>query len=462
MLLENLFQRFVERSPVAVMARGLLERALDTTAVDALFERTARRQYTRALLFSSAVQLLAEVVCGLRPSLRAAYQHSPEPLSVSITSVFNKVNGVEPEVSRALVRHAADRLAPVIDALGGGRPALLPGYRVLILDGNHLAATEHRVHELRFTRAGALPGQALVVLDPRWRLAVDMIPCEDGHAQERSLLGQVVARVARGDLWIADRNFCTTGFLFGVARRRGRFLIRQHAATLYWRPRGRRRYRGRSPTGKVYEQRIELRDPETGQTLPARRVTVVLDTPTRDGEAVLHVLTNLAVRAATAERVTQLYLQRWSIERLFLELTQTLECEIRTLGYPKAALFAFGLGLVAHGVTAVIKAALSAGRDADQVDRAVSGYHLSLEIASTYTGMMVALGPEPWRVFATAEPAAVAELLRSLTGHVCWSRYQKHARGPKKPPPTRASGKKVKHVATARLLAQRKQPKQAP
>ena len=37
---------------------------------------------------------------------------------------------------------------------------------VVILDGNHLAATEHRIKELRDERAGALPGQTLVVLDP--------------------------------------------------------------------------------------------------------------------------------------------------------------------------------------------------------------------------------------------------------------------------------------------------------
>ena len=42
----------------------------------------------------------------------------------------------------------------------------MPGYPIRILDGNHLAGTEHRIKELRALRAGALPGQALVVLDP--------------------------------------------------------------------------------------------------------------------------------------------------------------------------------------------------------------------------------------------------------------------------------------------------------
>jgi hypothetical protein len=39
-----------------------------------------------------------------------------------------------------------------------------------------------------------------------------------GHAQERSLLGDVLDSVQGGDSWIADRNFRTLGFLLGLAR----------------------------------------------------------------------------------------------------------------------------------------------------------------------------------------------------------------------------------------------------
>ena len=117
--------------------------------------------------------------------------------------------------------------------MGGERAAWLPGYPVKILDGNHLAGTEHRLKELRTIGAGALPGHALVVLDPQAMLVTDVFPCEDGHAQERSLLDQVLETIRPGEVWIADRNFCTTGFLFGIARRGGSFVIRQHGATLH-------------------------------------------------------------------------------------------------------------------------------------------------------------------------------------------------------------------------------------
>jgi hypothetical protein len=144
--------------------------------------------------------------------------------------------------------------------MSGERTAWLPGYRVKILDGNHLAGTEHRLKELRTTGAGALPGKALVVLDPQAMLVSDVFCCEDGHAQERSLLGEVLGSVRPGDLWVADRNFCTTDFLFGIARREGAFVIRQHGATLHIEWVGEHRACGRVETGEVFEQWVRLSD----------------------------------------------------------------------------------------------------------------------------------------------------------------------------------------------------------
>ena len=65
-------------------------------------------------------------------------------------------------------------------------------------------------------------------------------------------------------------------------------------------------------------------------------------------------------RAATAARVLELYRKGWTIETVFQEITAPRQCEIQTLGYPKAALFAFCLALVAYNAVALLKAALRA------------------------------------------------------------------------------------------------------
>jgi hypothetical protein len=218
MLLGKTFERFVEKSPASVMIRGVLEKALDPARVDALFEGTAKSQYTRDLFFSTLVRLMSEVVLGVAPSVRAAYLEAEEELPVSITAVYDKLQGVETTVSAALVRDSARQLRPLVRRLQGRAARLLPGYPIRILDGNHLTGTEHRIQELRRLRAAALPGHALVVLDPDAMLVTEVLPCEDGHAQERSLLGDVLPLVNPGELWIDDRNFCTTNFLFGIHR----------------------------------------------------------------------------------------------------------------------------------------------------------------------------------------------------------------------------------------------------
>src|SRR5579885_1644733 len=218
MMLQPVFERFVNDSPATVMTRVTLEHALQSAQVDRLFTQTAERQYTRELLFSTVVDLMALVVCRIQPSLRAAYQDAREQIPVTVRALYDKVNHVEPAISAALVTHVGSRLAPLIQRMAGGRVPLLAGYRVRILDGNHLAGTEHRLKELRPLAAGALPGQSLAVLDPELQLITHVVCCEDGHAQERAYLNEVVPLIERRDVWIADRNFCIREFLLNIAR----------------------------------------------------------------------------------------------------------------------------------------------------------------------------------------------------------------------------------------------------
>src|SRR5512133_942500 len=213
MRLGEVFERFIQQAPISVMFRTLLEHAFDPAEIDRLFEENATRQYTREVLFSSIVELMGAVVCGAQPSVRAAYLASLGESAASLTALYEKLKGLEPGVCRAFVLDNAGRLAPLVRQLDATLPQPVPGYRAKILDGNHLAGTEHRVPATRTTRAAALPGQSLVVLDPATMLVIDVVPCEDAHAQERSLIDQVLPGVEPGDLWIADRNFWALPFL---------------------------------------------------------------------------------------------------------------------------------------------------------------------------------------------------------------------------------------------------------
>ena len=454
MILSDVFERFAQDAPLSVMAQGIMENVLNPQILDQLFEDVARKQFTHKLLFSTIVDLMSAVVCRIRPSIHAAFQARADTIGATIDAVYDKLDGTETAVSAALVPTVAARLAPIIEAMRGARTAWLPGYRIRILDGNHLPGSEHRIKELRTKRAGALPGQALVVLDPRLMLATDVVLCEDGHAQERSLLDRILPLVAVQDLWIADRNFCTTDFLFGIARRGGFFVIRQHASTLHWEFVGKRRACGRIETGKVYEQTIRATN-DAGEILFLRRITVLRDQPTRDGDTELHVVTNVPAKDARAKVIAALYRRRWTIETAFQELEAALHSEINTLGYPKAALFAFCVALVSYNVLSTLKAALRSVHGEETVAAEVSGYYVADEIQMTHRGMMIAIPEDQWAVFHDLTAVELADVLVRLARSVSLPKLRKHPRGPKKPRPKKQSGAQVKHVATAKILEAR-------
>ncbi len=213
--------------------------------------------------------------------------------------------------------------------MNGTSPPLVAGYRVKVWDGNHLTKTERRLPVLRDVAAGPLPGQTLVVWDPEPNLTIDVVCGEDGQAPERSLLEPILAGVEANDLWVADRNFCTTGVLFRIAAAGGYFVIRQHASTLSWEREGACVPQGRCATGAVSSQYLWLQN-EAGETLKVRKITLTLDVPSPEGETEIHVLTNLP-RSVKAARFMDLYRQRWRIESLFQDLTTTLKCEVNTL-----------------------------------------------------------------------------------------------------------------------------------
>ena len=449
-MLPAAFMPFVEQSPIGVMARAIVERFFEPEHQDALFRETAVEQYERHLLFSSLVDLMQSVVLGAEPSVFAAYRKRRHKLPVTDDSIYNKLKSMELGVSEALVRDTAQRAAEVIDELKARRDPWLPGYHIRILDGNHLSATEHRLEPLRATWAAPLPGRILVVMDPELDVACNAFLTPDGHAQERSLLDNVLQTVRKQELWIADRNFCTLKFLFKIADKQAFFLIRQHGSILGC-LKGKRRFIGESSSGKVYEQAIELI--HDGETRTVRRITVELMKPARDGDMVLHLLTNLPLDV-TAVQCAEVYRKRWSIETLFYEVTQTLQCEIKTLCYPPAALFVFCLALMAANAVAVLKAALRATHGVDEANE-MSAYYMALEIKQVHEGMMIAVPPDTWSIFRTMRVGTFAAGLKKMAAHMDLDYYRKSKRGPKKPPPPMDEYRNGGHVSTYKLLKEK-------
>lgn len=458
MVFESVFNRFIEQSPVSVMFRGVLENVFAADQLDRLFEQTAQRQYVRDLLFSSCVDVMSLVVCQIQPSVNAAYQARKKAVAVSVKALYDKLSRVEPAVSETLVRNTAADLAQVTDAMEPAAAWLAP-MELRIVDGNYLAGTEHRLRELRSRGAAALPGMTLCIYDPQRGLVEDVIACEDGHANERSLIDRLLDKVQVGQCWMADCNFSTLKMLLGVAARKAAFIIRQHGA-LEGVLIGRRKKLGRIATGVVYEQALEIAD-AAGKTRRVRRITVALDRPTRDGATEIHLLTNLpAVRSG--KRIARLYAQRWTIETAFQELATALRSEINTLGYPDAALFGFCVALVVYNALETVKAALriahrpKSASSSKAAPRRFSAYYLAHEISGVYQGMMIAIPPAEWTAaFSRQSPRDLAKQLLWLAKRAEPQRFYANPWTPKRPQPKRISGRRGQHVSTHRLLQDR-------
>ena len=453
-MFDTVFNRFIEQSPIPVMLNAVLERTLSPEKIDRYFEHATDRQYTRDLLFSSIFEVMGLVVFKVFPAINAAYKQKKDNLGVSITSVYNKLNGLELGISQQLVRSTGAEHAEIITELKGEKEPLISGYRIKMLDGNCIEATEHRLEVLRETKAGPLPGKLLVVYDPVTELAIDVFPCEDGHSQERSLLNQVVPTVEKQDVWLMDRNFCVRSFLFGIKDKKGFFIVRQHGQLPYTVLTAQKKV-GKTETGDIYEHWIEVIDDE-GKAHKLRRIVIKLKKATRDKDKELYIITNLPKKDADAVLISNVYRKRWNIETMFAELEAHLHSEINTLGYPKAALFGFCVALVAYNTLSVLKAALRSQYGEELVANELSAYYIAGNIARTYDGMMIAIPTTQWDIVRKMSLKVFCVFLLELADKIDLEQYKKSKRGPKKPRPKRDKHKGSPHVSTARLLATKK------
>jgi hypothetical protein len=351
---------------------------------------------------------------------------------------------VELGVSAALVRETAQDLAAVQDALGVRREEWLPGYRVRVLDGNCLEGSEKRLAVQRGQSGAALPGKSLVVMDAERGLLIDVFPCEDAYAQERSLLHQVLPTVRAGECWLMDRNFCVAAFLHGIDERGGYFVVRRHAG-LSFSEAGEWSEAVTTEAGqRISEQPIDV----DGRRY--RRIRIELTAPTRDGDWVIELIANLP-ETVPAVVLADLYRRRWRLETAFQKLEAHLESEINTLAYPKAALLGFCLALVAYNAFELMLTAIDSAQD-EPVSQTLSTYYLAHQIAATFLALLTLSESEDWRFIGALSPAAFAQWLRDTAAHIDVRKYRKTPRGPKKPPPKKSHDPKQPHFSTQRLL----------
>lgn len=446
------FLPFVQGAPCAVMTRLAAEWLLDEATVNELFDAHAVEQYQREITLSNVVNVMLDVACGTRRSPRAAFMARSEEIAASLSAFYGKLQRTETSLGEAIIAHTAKRARELIRKLGGEAEEPVPGYRSVILDGNMLAGTEHRLEPLRKSRAAALPGKALALYECATGLILHAILEEDAYSQERALLPAVT--LSKGMHLIADRNFCVPGFLAKVQASKAFFTVRQHRSSLPLESLEileEKQCIGETSTGQVYEQQVQVTQKEEVYTW--RMVTLELHAPTRGGDQQIVLFSNLPSQVSGLA-ICEAYRQRWTIENHFQRLTEWLHCEVETLSHPRAALFAFSMSVVAGNLLAIVIASLRAVHGNDLADN-VSYCELADEAGGAYRGMLMALPPARWEWASQSSVSQMATLLKRVAEKANPKRLRKTTRKPK-PPQRTPNCTNIRHRSTHRVINNQK------
>ena len=138
------------------------------------------------------------------------------------------------------------------------------------------------------------------------------------------------------------------------------------------------------------------------------------------------------------------------------QLRQSLRCEVDTLAYPKAAIFAFSPAITAYNAMALLRGEPGGVHGFEYVEQKLSWNILCSETSSAWYGMEIAMDDAQWcRNTDPLTDRQFGTLLRKIREHFNFARYPKSRRGPKKKV-TKKFDPKVNHVSAAKIIEQRK------
>ena len=150
---------------------------------------------------------------------------------------------------------------------------------------------------------------------------------------------------------------------------------------------------------------------------------------------------------------------------MFQWLESVLHSEVRTLGHPPAALFAFAVAAVAYNALSVVQSAIEQAHDLkSDGDSAISLYYVMNTVKGTYNGMMAIVPSMSWQAIEAMPPVQIGRVLLRVARSVDPLQFRKTKLGPKKVTKKGyAPGHLARaHVATARLLSPAKPSRKSP
>ncbi len=445
-------ERFSLQAPAATLFVGLTSRILSDETLDDIFRQHREHQVESTILLSYLVRMLTPVVLGKERSVNLS--HKDLGLTVSRQAIYDKLKGVEIPVSNALVQTTSGQIKQIYDVAGLKPKDIIPGYHTYILDGKTFNATEHRLLETRDDARCPMPGRCVSLFDTRYQLFVDIEGDQNAYRCERKIFEQMIPRLEKRAIYVADRNFCDGILLEGFSDVKAYFIVRLHGVCPARReiPSVKKESVRSHP---ISERDIEVQLPNRGWT-KVRLITVRLAKKTRNGDRVIRIVSNLP-KTVSCKAIAQAYRNRWTIENAYGYISKCFNAEIQTLCYPAAALLCFSISLLLfNAVNTIMRLLAEYGKQPKSKPKIeLSHYYIAAEITNCYEGMRIAIDKDDWQPILSLPLDGFTKWLKQVAQNARLEKYEKNPRGPKKPPPKRKfSG--ARHVATQKLLDARK------
>ena len=445
-------RELMRRSPLAACVLEMSDFVFDDDCLRSIWDAHRGRCYEDVLTFADFLRLTRDALVNHGGSAHQVFvgleRSGEQPVDES--NFYRKLGRTPVGLSRALLRDGAARLAGLLPAGAAAvaLPACFDGFAVVAGDGKRIRNAAKRLAPTRGYAGRLLGAKALVALDVRTGLAVAMNDSLDGLTNDVPLVPGLMAQlrrlIARPILSVWDRQFDDVGTMGHLAARAGDAFVtrakQSHAC-----------FAVASAVETADGPGRRVRD-EVGvlgrgaRVMRVRRVTLV-----RDGEADdVVLLTDLVDRAAyPAADLLALYRERWGIERVFQQVTETFGLSHLIGSRPQAVLLQFAYCLLLYDLMQVVKAYVA--DDGRVLAGAVSMFHLFNDVRRELSAWAYHTDGA-WPRTRRDAPQMRSRLRDLLTGSwdpVAYTKAADKRPRPRPPPPTRLHGG---HTSVQRLL----------
>lgn len=353
-------EEVLKRLPLAEATWTLLRHVADESLLAELFDRHRGTGSERAIPFSLLVELVADALLQHAGSGRQSFQAAREASRLTATSeaVYGKLRRLPLQLSEAFVRETTRRLRQALPDRTEETPPALGDFQVLVVDGKKLKDLPKRLKPLRGVRGKALGGKVVAGLLLNEGLIVAMHASPDGEANDAplapDLIDQCQAEFPGRVLYVADRQFCDLKIPRRIDELGQSFLIRYSRKMLFSVEKERE---FRDATGRLVREAWGW----LGSAKDPRRMYLRQITLARPDEDDVILVTNLlAPEDVPGEQLLETYLDRWTIERAFQQVTEVFHLKRLVSTSPQGAIFQFALCALLYNVMQAIRGYIAA------------------------------------------------------------------------------------------------------